>query len=278
MKRTALALAFILITVFLVGVSVDNFPIVRLAKANPYYPPEWIIKSPKNHIAYSLNSISFSFIVSSIFYYDYYYTIDTPIAQTPIDGPTGQGKILVDAILTSAIPRTEVSTLKTFQFTIELHGLSEGQHSLTLYHGYNVFTGWRYEPASATIIFYVDSSAPKITNLSVNNNDSGDRVLSFNVDTETSWVGYSLDNQANVTVNSDIFLKGLAVGSHNVTVYAEDSAGNMGASETIYFTIAEPPEPFPTTLLATASVTSVAIIGVGLLVYFKKGKQFLKQS
>ena len=269
MKKTAFALAFILIAVFLVCVSVDSFPIVRLAKANPYYPPEWIIKSPKNHTAYSLNSISFSFIVSSIFYYDYYYTIDTPIAQTPIDGPTGQGKILVDATLISETPRTEVSTLKTFQFAIELQGLSEGQHNLTLYHGYNVFTGWRYEPASATIIFYVDSSVPEITNLSVNNYDSGVRLLSFTVDEEASWVGYSLDNQANVTVNSDIYLKGLAVGFHSVTVYAEDSAGNMGASETLYFSVDE--EPFPTLLVASASLVTIAVFAVFLL-YQRKHK------
>ena len=110
---------------------------------------------------------------------------------------------------------------------------------------------------SDSITFLVDATATKITNLSVNNTDSGDRLLSFTVDTETSWVGYSLDNQANVTIIDEVVLKDLLVGSHNVTVYAEDAAGNMGASETIYFTIAE---PFPTSLVMASSVTVAAVV------------------
>jgi LPXTG-motif cell wall-anchored protein len=52
-----------------------------------------------------------------------------------------------------------------------------------------------------------------------------------------------------------------------VTVYAKDSFENTGASETIWFSVAD---PFPTTLVAVVSGASVAIIGIGLLVYFKK--------
>ena len=68
-------------------------------------------------------------------------------------------------------------------------------------------------------------------------------------------------------------LAGLAYGVHNVTVYAVDMAGNIGTSETISFTIAEEPELFPVVPVAAASVASVALIGVGLLVYFKKRKR-----
>jgi len=60
----------------------------------------------------------------------------------------------------------------------------------------------------------------------------------------------------------------LANGEHNLTVYATDEAGNMGASETIYFSVAE---PFPTTLVM-ASVITVSVAGIALLVYFKKRK------
>jgi hypothetical protein len=66
-------------------------------------------------------------------------------------------------------------------------------------------------------------------------------------------------------------LTGLSNGSHNVTVYATDEAGNVGTSQTINFTIAKP-ESFPTTLVAVASVASVAVIGVILLIYFRKRK------
>ena len=51
---------------------------------------------------------------------------------------------------------------------------------------------------------------------------------------------------------------------HNITVYATDTFGNTGASETIYFSI----EPFPVEWIA-AAVVSVAV-GAGLLFYFKK--------
>jgi hypothetical protein len=270
MKKTALVLTLILVAVFFAGLSATSFTFVGVVKANPHnMPPEWIVLSPKNNTVYNTDNFNLSFMVKSIINYDYYYTIDTPIAETPTDGPAGQGKTLINVTLISETPGEGVSKLKTFQYKTELHGLSDGQHNLTLYHGYNVFTGWRYEPASATIIFYIDSSAPKISDLSVVNTDSG-RLVSFTVDTETSWVGYSLDNQANVTVNSDIFLKGLAVGSHNVTVYAEDAAGNMGASETIYFTIED---PFPTSLVMASSVIATAVcIGLGLLVYLIKRK------
>jgi hypothetical protein len=54
---------------------------------------------------------------------------------------------------------------------------------------------------------------------------------------------------------------------HNITVYAKDEFENTGSSETITFSIEE---PFPTAIVATASGASVAVVGVGLLFYFKK--------
>jgi len=53
----------------------------------------------------------------------------------------------------------------------------------------------------------------------------------------------------------------------SVRLYAESDAVN--------FTVAKPelqPEPFPVTPVATASVATVAVMGVGLLLYFKKRK------
>jgi hypothetical protein len=58
------------------------------------------------------------------------------------------------------------------------------------------------------------------------------------------------------------------MGVHNVTVYAWDTAGNVGASETITFTVT----PFPTAPVVAASVASIAVVTAGLLVYFKKRK------
>ncbi|MBN1358603.1 hypothetical protein JW988_07535, partial [Candidatus Bathyarchaeota archaeon] len=83
--------------------------------------------------------------------------------------------------------------------------------------------------------------------------------LNFTVDRPVSWMSYSLDGADNVTVSGNLTLTGLSGGMHNVTVYANDTYGNMGASETIFFTI----EPFPTALVI-ASVITVTVVGIGL--------------
>jgi hypothetical protein len=79
---------------------------------------------------------------------------------------------------------------------------------------------------------------------------------------------YSLDGDDNVTVAGNATLTGLAYGYHNVTVYAIDKLGNIGTSETVFFTLSE---PFPTTLVV-AFVLIVAVVCIGLTVYFKKRK------
>jgi hypothetical protein len=61
---------------------------------------------------------------------------------------------------------------------------------------------------------------------------------------------------------------------HNVTVYATDKAGNIGASKTIVFNLTEPePEiaPFLTSIVAASSVIA-AVVCLGLLRYFKRRK------
>jgi N-acetylneuraminic acid mutarotase len=95
--------------------------------------------------------------------------------------------------------------------------------------------------------------------------------LTFAVNKPTPWIGYSLDGQAKVTITGNTTLTGLSNGLHNLTVYANDTFGNAGASETITFSISQP-EPFPTTLVV-ASTASVAVVCVGILVYFTKFKK-----
>jgi hypothetical protein len=93
--------------------------------------------------------------------------------------------------------------------------------------------------------------------------------LAFIVNKPTSWIGYSLDGQAKVAISENTSLAGLANGLHNLTVYANDTFGNAGASETIHFSIAVPFPPFPTTWIAAAAVIAT-IVGVALLIYFRK--------
>jgi hypothetical protein len=92
--------------------------------------------------------------------------------------------------------------------------------------------------------------------------------LVFTVDKPVNWTGYSLDGQDNITISGNTTIAGLSNGLHNVTVYARDEFENVGASETITFSVEV---PFPTTLVI-APIASVAVVGVGLIVYFKKRK------
>jgi len=64
-----------------------------------------------------------------------------------------------------------------------------------------------------------------------------DVPLTFSVSEPTSWIGFSLDGQANATISGNTTLTSLLDGVHYVVVYASDTLGNMGASSTIYFAV-----------------------------------------
>lgn len=61
--------------------------------------------------------------------------------------------------------------------------------------------------------------------------------LIFTVSEKTSWMGYSLDFQENVTITGNVTLTELAEGPHNIIVFANDTSGFMGASQRVYFTV-----------------------------------------
>ena len=66
-------------------------------------------------------------------------------------------------------------------------------------------------------------------------------------------------------------MTGLSDGSHGIVVYANDTLGNMGKSDTVFFTVntASLEDFFPAILLSGVLAISTA---VALLVYFKKRK------
>jgi hypothetical protein len=128
------------------------------------------------------------------------------------------------------------------------------------------------QPFSAKILatFNLDTTPPKVTVLSIEDKTfaSSDVPLDFTVSDLVTQVSYSLDGDDNVTIAGNTTLTRLSNGEHNVTVYYADIVGNVGASVTLYFTVAVP-NSFPTTLVIIASL---ALVGVGLLVYFKTRK------
>ena len=131
---------------------------------------------------------------------------------------------------------------------------------------------------SETVSFVIDTAPPNVSILQMENATYTEPVvpLNFTVNEAVSKIAYTLNGYENVTVTGNTSLTGLSYGTHNLTVYAVDVAGNTGTSKTVYFTISEPeqtPEPFPVVLVATASGASAAIIGLGLLVYFKRRRR-----
>jgi hypothetical protein len=100
--------------------------------------------------------------------------------------------------------------------------------------------------------------------------------LTFATNTSLSWVGYSLDGGSNVTVTNGTLIE-IPHESRSLTLYANDTAGNWAAPQTVYYDIAfnlgyPPAQPFPILLVVAISAAVVAVIGVGVLVYFKKRK------
>ena len=85
--------------------------------------------------------------------------------------------------------------------------------------------------------------------------DTRNVSLIFTVDKATSWIGYSLDGGANVTITGNTTLTSLSYGSHRIVVYANDTYGNMGISNTVYFVIVAIPMPPVVIILSPANTT-----------------------
>jgi hypothetical protein len=276
--RKAFPAAFMLALLFLALVGEQH---VKLGKANPFYeerrtdPPIISIHSPINGTC--VNNVLLNFTVTKPEWW-----VSTPgslgYAQTlssvsyEIDGEA-YGANGFDSTLTSP-----------FNYFVYLANLTDGAHSLAV-HAYatgfvvEIHGLWDYYVpinSSSTVRFALDSTLPSVSILSLENKTyySTNVTLAFAVNEPTSGMSYCLDG-ANVTVAGNTTIAELSYGAHNLTVYAVDVAGNIGASETVYFTIAElepEPEPFPVAPVAAASAATIAVVGVGLLVYFRKRK------
>ena len=166
------------------------------------YPPNIVVLSPENK-TYSVDSVPLNFSVDE---------------TTSWMGYSLDGQMNV-----------------TVGDNITLVGLSDEVHMITVYA--NDTSGNMGH--SETVYFTIDTVPPNIELLSPENKTYGVTTvpLTFVVSEATTWMGYSLDGQANVTTAVNITLSSLPDGWHHVAVYANDTAGNMGASSTVYFTV-----------------------------------------
>jgi hypothetical protein len=201
-------------------------------------PPTISIISPENK-TYTVNNVSLTF------------TVDKSTSWIGY-GLDGQANITISGNTT-------------------LTGLSDGSHNITVY-ATDILGNIG---SSVRVHFTIDTTLPSISILSPQNKtyDTTGIPLNFTVNEPVSWIAYSLDGQTNVTITGNTTITGLPYGHHSLVVYATDTDGNTGASETVYFSIeTQPSEPFPITWVA-AAIAIIVIVGVALLVYFAKVKK-----
>jgi hypothetical protein len=115
-----------------------------------------------------------------------------------------------------------------------LTNLSQGAHTLTVWVRAEQFMlsySWGVWAIFKTVTFNIDFTPPHISILSPENKayNTSDVPLDLTVNETASQITYSLDGQENVTAAGNMTLTQLSNGAHNVTVYAADEAGNMGA-------------------------------------------------
>ena len=277
MNRTALAPVLIIPLLLLATLAVSFYSIVN-AEVTAF--PSLKMMSPLSKNVYNSSEILLSFEVTTpqswsevfpgysgrIFYH--YVGVITSVGYS-LDEKVSENVSVDDD--TSEL--TIGPSSKVFDFSFNLTRLSDGPHNVTI----NVFGKYKGEVfnfSRSPIIFFVDIVPLELTVVSPENKiyNVTDIPLTVTTTEPVSWMGYSLDDRDRITFNQNITLTNMTVGLHRLTVFANDTLGNLASSETIEFTIAKPPEPFPVVPVAVASVASAGIIAMGLLVYFKKRK------
>jgi hypothetical protein len=137
-------------------------------------------------------------------------------------------------------------------FSVNLTNLSDGVHYISAKaSGRCVFApaffNGRYSnqvQGSSEIISFVINAPPKISLLSPENITYRDDSLPliFTVDENVSWMGYSLNQETNVTINSNTTLTNLSDGKQNLQVYARVPTGSTSSSGEINFVVDIPPK------------------------------------
>ena len=260
--------------------AVAGTQLLNLGRANPYIwlgevPPDDDTKPPaiaifpRNSTVNRSNNLTISFNVKLLssplasdprvytVYYNTSWQNDSVVYQWSFGHP----------YLTEFSHKLNLTSIPEGKQNITIRAIEYGKYWSPPPFWYTTFT----ITGSSSISFTIDTTPPVISALSVQNKtySTPDVPLNVTVNEPVSQVTFSLDRQGNVTVAGNTTLAGLSVGVHNVTVYAWDTAGNVGASETITFTVT----PFPTVPVAAASVAAIVAVGMGLLVYFKKRRR-----
>jgi hypothetical protein len=252
---------------------------VDLAAANFVYQKRGYtnitMQSPQQNQTYRQSTLAIEFTVQTNMQHAYCYTLDG--SGEYLTGPIWNDFLKVKQELVSEVVISDDSpapgypafppyTEYIYKCKGTLPGIYNGRHKITIYGGPDkVWSKAAYYPLF-NVGFAVDAPPPRVSVLSPKNQTyaSPEVPLDFTVNTPASWLGYSLDGAAAVTVPANATLTGLAEGSHTLVVYA----GNTLKSETITFTITT----FPTSLVAVSTVAAATAFSFGLVAIFLRRK------
>jgi hypothetical protein len=287
MKARKLMTAFILGFLFS---SVASTLVTMDAKANPYgtflslWKDKIVVDSPQNS-TYSVGTLQVNFTIEyaetqTVAFYKLNDQQRVYVEPNNVVTKTGEGYTY-----TPSTGQNTTFTLTWYmgQYSFPIQNLTEGTYNLTI----------QRMRGSATVNFTIDKTPPDIIGLSVENKTYAvdSLPLQFIVSEQTSWKGYSLNNQANITVVGNTTLASLSDGSHSIVVYSNDTAGNMGKSDTIFFMVdTSTPKPSPTNYssqqptsasyprpadltgfyIFAGIIVLVIMMALGAVVYFKR--------
>ena len=240
-KKTFLTAAFISV---LLLIAMNEGYFVRLVQANPYryervsppvgtIPPVISVLSPKNASVHRMKDITVAFNVylkctrlSSI--YGIY-----------LEASWTQGSVNVYTQNSRSPELPEVwSYNETFwdmpdgEYSLVITAYGSGGHA-------EAFTKYVFYMTSVSVVNFTIATPPEVSVLSPLNETYGSSkvTLQLAVDKSFSKISYVLDYQNNMTIDGNATLTDLSNGMHNVTVYAWDTAENVGSSETVTFTV-----------------------------------------
>ncbi len=285
MRKSALTLIPIL-TLLIITISAMQPSYNAMANPHPFMifyegdieppnyvkPPEILVMYPENNSLHDLDTVNFTlnisqstkivkyqgFTIDYPYLHEVYYKADW-IANTTFLEPT----INVNLNLTK-IPNGNHSVIVyATEWRPAIYGY-DYENKVFRYNGY-------YITGSSTVFFTVDTISPdiKINSLENKTYSQSDIPLNFTVNEPVSEIYYVLDGEKKVIINENTTLPELHIGAHNITVFARDTVGNFGASETVSFIIVEP-ERFPDVTIAAVFTTLIVAVIIGLLIHFKK--------
>lgn len=139
------------------------------------------------------------------------------------------------------IPHILPGNTETFTLECETTGLASGNYSVRVYA--QLVAGETNTNDNTFVYGEVnllpDTRPPTVLILSPENRTYNVSFipLTFEINEQVSWIGYSLDGKSNTTITENIVLSSLHDGYHNIQIYANDTSGNKGESELVHFTV-----------------------------------------